>query len=43
MNTALATGAPPSPGFIAWRDYAASQHDFPVGRLLKRSIPSQSP
>jgi haloalkane dehalogenase len=40
MNTALATGmAAPSPGFLAWRDFVASQPDFDVGGLMARAIP----
>jgi len=39
MNTALAVGVVPSPGFLAWRDYVASQEDFDVGRLMKRAVP----
>ena len=39
MNTALATGRPPGPGFIAWRDYVAANPDLAVGKLMKRSCP----
>ncbi len=39
MNTALATGAPPSDGFVAWRDYAAQNPDLAVGKLMHRSCP----
>lgn len=39
MNTALATGAAPGPGFLAWQAYAASQPDLDVGGLMKRSTP----
>jgi pimeloyl-ACP methyl ester carboxylesterase len=35
MNTALATGQL-SDGFVQWRDYANSQPDLPVGKLLAR-------
>lgn len=37
MNTAFATGAEPTPGFVAWRDYVANNPDFEVGRLMKRT------
>lgn len=36
MNTALAIGATPSPGFIAWREYCKSTPDLPVGALFAR-------
>jgi pimeloyl-ACP methyl ester carboxylesterase len=36
MNTALAVGTTPSPGFMAWRAYAASTPDLPVGSLIAR-------
>lgn len=40
MNTTLATGdAPLSPGFLAWRHWAAANPDLAVGRLLQRSHP----
>jgi len=39
MNTTLATGEVPSPGFLAWRAYAAATPDLPVGGLLKRATP----
>lgn len=39
MNTALAVGAEPSPGFVAWRDFVASTPDFDVGALMKRAAP----
>ena len=39
MNTALATGVKPSDGFIAWRDYVATNPDLAVGKLMKRSNP----
>jgi haloalkane dehalogenase len=37
MNTAFGSGAEPTEGFIAWRDYVANTPDFDVGRLMKRS------
>lgn len=39
MNTAIATGQSPGPGFEAWRTYAASQPDMDVGALMQRSTP----
>jgi len=39
MNTTLATGEVPSPGFLAWRAYVAATPDLPVGALLKRATP----
>lgn len=37
MNTGFGTGAPPTEGFIAWRDFVANTPDFDVGRLMSRS------
>jgi pimeloyl-ACP methyl ester carboxylesterase len=42
MNTALAVGDPPGPGFMAWRKYVASQPDFDVGALMRRAAPQLS-
>ena len=42
MNTALATGVPPSEGFMAWRAYVAANPDLAVGKLMKRSCPELS-
>jgi len=39
MNTTLAVGVAPSDGFLAWRDYAASNPDLAVGALIRRSAP----
>ena len=39
MNTALATGAAPSDGFVQWRAYVAANPDLAVGKLMKRSCP----
>lgn len=39
MNTALAVGVDPGPGFQAWKEYVASQPDFDVGGLMARAIP----
>ncbi len=36
MNTGFGTGAVPSPGFMAWRQYAASNPDMPIGALFQR-------
>lgn len=42
MNTALATGTSLGPGFDAWRAYAASTDDLPVGALMRRAEPALS-
>jgi pimeloyl-ACP methyl ester carboxylesterase len=42
MNTAIATGEGASKGFLAWRAYAASQPDLPVGALMARATPMLS-
>lgn len=39
MNTTLAVGASPSPGFDAWKAFAASQPDLDIPALMKRSSP----
>lgn len=36
MNTALAVGTSPGPGFDAWKAFAASQPDMDVAALMKR-------
>lgn len=41
MNTALGTGQV-TEGFRQWRDYANSQPDLAVGKLMKRSTPALS-
>jgi haloalkane dehalogenase len=43
MNTAFGTGAAPSPGFMAWRAYAAATPDMPVGQLFKRGKADMTP
>lgn len=43
MNTAFGVGVAPSPGFIAWRDYAAKTPDMPVGSLIARGTPHLTP
>ena len=42
MNTTLATGVPPSEGFLAWRAYAKANPDLAVGALLGRGTPHLS-
>ena len=39
MNTTLAVGASPGPGFDGWKAYAKANPDLPVGALMKRSTP----
>jgi haloalkane dehalogenase len=39
MNTALAVGVSPGPGFLEWRDYVANTPDLPVAELFARSEP----
>lgn len=43
MNTTFGVGVAPSPGFIAWRDYAAKSPDMPVGALIARGTPHLTP
>ena len=38
MNTAIAVGSRPSPGFEAWKAHAASQPDLDVGKLMARVV-----
>lgn len=42
MNTGFGTGSTPSPGFLAWRQYAASTPDMPVGELFRRGKPDMT-
>lgn len=42
MNTALATGRSPGPGFLAWRDYAARNPDLDIAALMQRACPHLS-
>jgi haloalkane dehalogenase len=42
MNTTFATGADPTEGFLAWREYVAGTPDLAVDRLMKRSCPHLS-
>ena len=39
MNTGMPTGEPLSPGFAAWKSYAASDPDLPVAGLIALSSP----
>ncbi|HEU0045361.1 haloalkane dehalogenase [Sphingomonas sp.] len=39
MNTALAVGDPPGPGFEAWKAYALATHDLPVGDIIAGGTP----
>ena len=43
MNTALAVGASPGPGFEAWKTYALATHDLPVGDIVARGTPHMTP
>jgi haloalkane dehalogenase len=42
MNTAIAVGATPGPGFEAWKNYALSTPDLPVGAIIARGTPQLS-
>jgi len=39
MNTAIGTGVSAGPGFMAWKNYALSTPDLPIGALIKRGTP----
>ena len=39
MNTAIATGQSPGPGFEAWKAYSASQPDLDIAGLMARGTP----
>lgn len=43
MNTGIGTGASPGPGFMAWKNYALSTPDLPVGALIARGTPHLTP
>ncbi len=43
MNTALAVGVPPGEGFLAWKNYALSTPDLPIGSLIARGTPHLTP
>jgi len=42
MNTAIADGSPPGPGFQAWKEHAAAHPDLDVGKLMARTVPGLS-
>lgn len=42
MNTALATGQSPGPGFDAWKAFSRSQPDMDIAALMKRATPALS-
>ncbi|MFT4768607.1 MAG: haloalkane dehalogenase [Glaciecola sp.] len=39
MNTGLGIGKSPSDGFLAWKSYALSTRDLPIGELIARGTP----
>ena len=39
MNTGLGVGSSPGAGFIAWKNYALSTPDLPIGSLIARGTP----
>ncbi len=39
MNTGLGLGKAPGPGFQAWKEYALSTPDLPIGDLIARGTP----
>lgn len=39
MNTGIGQGESPGPGFDAWKKYALSTPDLPVGRIIARGTP----
>ena len=43
MNTAIAVGTPPGPGFEMWKAYALSTPDLPVGAIIARGTPHLTP
>ncbi len=43
MNTALAVGTPPGEGFLAWKNYALSTPDLPIGSLIAHGTPHLTP
>lgn len=42
MNTTLAIGVPAGEAFEAWRQFVASQPDFPISDLMRRATPHLS-
>jgi len=43
MNTGIGTGQPAGPGFMAWKNYALSTPDLPIGALIARGTPHLTP
>lgn len=43
MNTGLGTGGSPGEGFLAWKNYAMSTPDLPIGALIARATPHLTP
>jgi pimeloyl-ACP methyl ester carboxylesterase len=43
MNTTIAVGKTPGAGFDAWKNYALSTPDLPVGRIMARGTPHLTP
>jgi haloalkane dehalogenase len=43
MNTGLGVGASPGEGFTAWKNYALSTPDLPIGQLIARGTPHLTP
>ena len=39
MNTGLGVGTSPGEGFMAWKNYALSTRDLPIGALIARGTP----
>ncbi len=43
MNTGIGTGQSPGAGFMAWKNYALSTPDLPIGALIARGTPHLTP
>lgn len=43
MNTGLGVGKSPGEGFMAWKNYAMSTPDLPIGPLIARGTPHLTP
>ncbi len=43
MNTAIGDGSSAGPGFDAWKTYALSTSDLPIGALIARGAPHLTP
>lgn len=43
MNTGLGVGSSPGAAFIAWKNYALSTPDLPIGSLISRGTPHLTP